>query len=119
MTSPVEKGRAPVAMAATARPTSAGVPQRRIGEVPAFGSSFQNIEPGFWSDTRVVDPEVNSAEFCEGCLQQAKTAGQIGHVGLQRDGSRCAKIRGLGTGASGRFKVGSIIHHDGKSKRGA
>ena len=35
MTSPVEKGKAPEAMAATARPTSSGVPQRRIGERPA------------------------------------------------------------------------------------
>lgn len=34
ITSPVENGRAPAAMAATTRPTSAGVPQRRIGETP-------------------------------------------------------------------------------------
>ena len=34
-TSPVENGKAPTARAATARPTSSGVPQRRIGESPS------------------------------------------------------------------------------------
>ncbi len=84
--------------------------------VPAFGSGFQKIEPGLGRDPRVVDPEVDSPKLSEGFLEQAKAAGEIGHVGLKGDRAQSAELHGLGTGALGRFSIGSVIHHDGKPK---
>ena len=80
--------------------------------IPAFGSGFEEIGPNLRCDSRIIDPDMTTAEMIEYLLNKGVVLIVIGEVSFHAENFRGAGQKSVPFRLLGRFATGSGVNDD-------